>query len=173
MNRKLSFVTIALLTMGVASTAIAADDDVVACEGKAEGDTCEDADGEQGTCQPDGADSVLECEDAGPDDEEVACEGKAEGDACEEADGETGTCQVDDESSALECEDGTDDADDTDADDTGEASSELSGAGCTASGAGPGGGVAFASLLAALLFQRGRKGRARSQLRSFGDLPKI
>lgn len=63
MNHNLSCITIALLTFGLASPAFAAEDDVIACEGKAEGEACEEADGEQGTCQPDGVDGVLECEE--------------------------------------------------------------------------------------------------------------
>jgi hypothetical protein len=101
-----AFSALALLFTG--TLAYAADDDEVACEGKAAGDACTDEDGEAGTCQMDAEDDALECEEGAPgapDDDEAACEGKAEGDVCTDDDGEEGTCEIDSDDGALECED--------------------------------------------------------------------
>lgn len=143
----------------VATSPAAADDDVAACEGKSEGDACEEADGEKGTCLPDDGTDVLECESpdgaggSGADDDTLACEGKSEGDACEEADGEKGTCRPDDDSDALECEDGDDDDDAT-----GRSSDALGSAGCSAAGAPAGSSVlAIVALVGAAVRRRTRR----------------
>lgn len=101
-----AFSALALLATG--TLAYAADDDEVACEGKAAGDACTDDDGEAGTCQTDSDDAALECEEGAPgapDADEAACAGKAEGDTCTDDDGEEGKCETDSDDGVLECED--------------------------------------------------------------------
>lgn len=104
---------LALAVISNSASAFAADADVVACQGKAEGDSCAEADGDPGVCRTDAGDGRLECEDGGIDgvddddgvDDERACSGKAAGDACTDDDGESGTCQPDDDDGRLECDD--------------------------------------------------------------------
>jgi hypothetical protein len=89
----------ALAIFASGANALARGNDEGACEGKAAGDACIDADGDVGACDADPDGTVLECED----DEAKACEGKSEGDTCAEDDGDSGTCQPHD--GELECED--------------------------------------------------------------------
>lgn len=154
-SSKVWFHLLGIACLVAAAPAAAADGDVVACEGKAQGDACTDEDGQAGNCLPDDG-GALECESAADQAEDqaeaAACEGKAQGDACTDDDGEAGTCQPDDDGGGgLECEDADDDGDDDDDDDaTGQAGSEIGGAsGCSAAGQQATGGVGMMLALAA------------------------